>query len=467
MKILFRGSTLRHNLNPSKAAKMIVKYVRYNASRLIIPSIPAIQHDLHQSMGITEVSFLHDQESYLTLLHRVYLLVFMVHYKMPLQRKHLPGRRNLSTSAYSLECRGWYSYLSHKEQKILNRPNISLCSDSIPDDLLQGKSKNDITDFSKVQFHDVQNSSMFRDGSVDNMVFQRDIQIYRHQRTKFSQKLLQTSILLTHRDNDCSPSQLSDKESTPSLNTIQSTVKTIVQQCRKKNRVDVKSSSWNSMFHEIIECCDISSNYPPNSLPQSYEKGNDCGHTEHVNLENTIINTLFLTVLEHIKGHADNDSSYNTASSFINFTIYQNPVWDLGLQHKLLCRNFNKDYSANLANIRSYNSSCICPCSVIFDPWHQQKGISLMKCFKQCDSDMFGNINSFVTHVYSMQDCYFHRIIMRIIQSTYSPLISKIRIRECEATKIGTTFSKVHEKKVTLPPYIESNYDYQSYRFQK
>ena len=237
VKILFRGATLGHNLNPSKAAKMIVKYVRYNASRLIIPSIPTIQHDLHQTMGITEVSFLHDQESYLTLLHRVYLLVFMVHYKMPLQRKHLPGRRNLSTSAYSLECRGWYSYLSHKEQKILNRPNISLCSDSIPDDLLQGKSKNEITDFSKVQFHDVQNSSMFRDGSVDNMVFQRDIQIYRHQRTKSSQKMLQTSIILTHRDKDCPPSRLSDNQSTPSLNTIQCTVKTIVQQSKKKIRL--------------------------------------------------------------------------------------------------------------------------------------------------------------------------------------------------------------------------------------
>ena len=85
VKILFRGANLLQNLTPAGAAKMIVKYIRYNASRLIIPSIAAIQHNLHQSMGITEASFIHDQESYLTLLHRVYLLIFMVHYKIPLQ----------------------------------------------------------------------------------------------------------------------------------------------------------------------------------------------------------------------------------------------------------------------------------------------------------------------------------------------------------------------------------------------
>ena len=190
VKILFRGANLLHNLTPAGAAKMMVKYIRYNASRVIIPSIPAIQHDLHQSMVITEASFIHDQESYLTLFHRVYLLIFIVHYKIPVKQKKRTGNRNLSTSAYSLACRGWYSYLSRKERKILNNPNINIYSDSIPDDLLKGKTKNDITDFSKVQFHDVQNSAMFRDGSVDSMVFQRDIQIYEHCRSKHSRGFL-------------------------------------------------------------------------------------------------------------------------------------------------------------------------------------------------------------------------------------------------------------------------------------
>ena len=39
VKILFRGCNLLHNLTPAAVAKMIVKYVRYNAGRLIIPSI--------------------------------------------------------------------------------------------------------------------------------------------------------------------------------------------------------------------------------------------------------------------------------------------------------------------------------------------------------------------------------------------------------------------------------------------
>ena len=106
LKILFRGSKLLHNLTPSAATKMLVKYVRYNSGRLVIPSIPAIQQYLYQTMGITEANFLHDQESYLTLLHRVYLLIFLVHYKMPLQQKNMPGNRNLSTSVHSPACRG-------------------------------------------------------------------------------------------------------------------------------------------------------------------------------------------------------------------------------------------------------------------------------------------------------------------------------------------------------------------------
>ena len=71
VKILFRHSNLLHNLKPTCVAKMIVKYVRYNAGRLIIPSIPAIQHDLYHSMGLTEASFIHDKVLYLTLLHSI------------------------------------------------------------------------------------------------------------------------------------------------------------------------------------------------------------------------------------------------------------------------------------------------------------------------------------------------------------------------------------------------------------
>ena len=146
--------------------------------------------------------------------------------------------------------------------------------------------------------------------------------------------------------------QVNDGPSTPSICSLESTVKTIVQQTHQQNEIDAKISSWNSLFHEIIESCNITSNYPLDRLPEYYKKGNDCGHTEHVNLENSTINTLYLTVLEQLNKQDDKISS-NAASSLVYYTIYHNPVWDLGLQHKLLSRNFNKDYSTNLTDIQN------------------------------------------------------------------------------------------------------------------
>ena len=56
---------------------------------------------------------------------------------------------------------------------------------------------------------------------------------------------------------------------------------------------------------------------------------------------------------------------------------------------------------------------------------------------------------------------------MRIIQGTYSPLISKLKIKHDENKDTGKMFSVVHEKKITLPPHIETNCEYQSYTFEK
>ena len=96
-----------------------------------------------------------------------------------------------------------------KRQKILNILNINITRESIPDDLLKVLTHDDIANFSKILFHDIQNSSIFRDGSIDPMVFQQDIQIYMYQRmnnignqleTCISFKNCDTSILQTSRE---------------------------------------------------------------------------------------------------------------------------------------------------------------------------------------------------------------------------------------------------------------------------
>ena len=90
-----------------------------------------------------------------------------------------------------------------------------------------------------------------------------------------------------------------------------------------------------------------------------------------------------------------------------------------------------------------------------------------MRMFKECETPIYTNIDTVVKHVYSRQDCYYHRIIMRIIQGTYSPLIFKLQIKDDQNYETSKLFSVLHNKKVTLPPYIESSYQYQSYRFEK
>ena len=120
LKILLRGKKLKNNLPASKATKQLVYYVRQKATNHIIPCIPTIQKHLNDMLGITEQNYIQDENTYLVLLHRIYILTFMVRYQMSLQRKFPPGNRNLSSSIYSSKKKGWYSHLTRFEQKLLH-----------------------------------------------------------------------------------------------------------------------------------------------------------------------------------------------------------------------------------------------------------------------------------------------------------------------------------------------------------
>ena len=124
LKILVRGKSYKNDMTLSQAMKLLLNYIRTNSGRTIIPSIQDIQKHLHSLIGISENAYVGDENTYLTLLFRIYILLFMLHYKMPLQRKNRPGNQNLSNSVYSFKSRGWYAYLSSKEQSILNNPKI-------------------------------------------------------------------------------------------------------------------------------------------------------------------------------------------------------------------------------------------------------------------------------------------------------------------------------------------------------
>ena len=113
LKILLCSVTSYHdNMAHSHAMKFLKTYVRTNACKRVIPSIPTIQKEINVILGIEEPSFDNNPGSYMILLHQIYILTFMLHYKMPLQRHGLPGNHNCTTSACCWACKGWYSYLS-------------------------------------------------------------------------------------------------------------------------------------------------------------------------------------------------------------------------------------------------------------------------------------------------------------------------------------------------------------------
>lgn len=173
LKILLKKAiALKDNMTHSNAMRILKNYVKGNSSKLVIPSIPSIQLDLHDILGISEETFTNFKNTYMILLHRIYLLTFMLHYRMPLQWKGVRGERNCATSVGCFADKGWYSHLSPREQKILQREEINVSESSIPDDLIHGVCRHDFNDFTKIQYHDILNCNMFRDGSVDTSLFQ-------------------------------------------------------------------------------------------------------------------------------------------------------------------------------------------------------------------------------------------------------------------------------------------------------
>ncbi len=106
IKILLQNCKFKEDMSPNKAASSLVKYVRNESSRTIIPSIPTIQKNLQDIIGISDQSYKNDEQMYMILLYRLYLVMFMLHYRMPLQRKNVPGKRNSSSSVLSYKKKG-------------------------------------------------------------------------------------------------------------------------------------------------------------------------------------------------------------------------------------------------------------------------------------------------------------------------------------------------------------------------
>ena len=234
--------------------------------------------------------------------------------------------------------------------------------------------------------------------------------------------------------------------------------------------VNVPQQSWNSSFHNLITDCNLSSYFPPSTLPECYRKGESHGHVLHVDLSKLVTNTFYLTMMESNRNLLPSHYS-DSAPLFIHSTIFHNPVWDLGLQFMLARKNADKIYTLDMKCLNMYSLVCVCPCSRLLSKWHHKYMFNKMPIFGQCGDNVFQNPIDFVNHLHSMSEDYYHRIIMRMVQGLYSPLLSKLKTKQnssCKEYKKGfSSFASVHKEIVTLPAQVTSNSHYNLFRFKR
>lgn len=196
----------------------------------------------------------------------------MTHYKMPLQRKLFSTK---SEEQVDLSKQSWFQKLTTSEQSILKKPSIEIANTDIPDNLIIGTSVRDLTDYSNVDINSILNSKMFRGGKMCSILFQEKIISHKFMRSISKKKVL---------EKDQSQSESLPMEQVPTLKILEKSLEDNIQRVKSHINNRLRKVSWNELFHEIINTCNIAEEYPSTSLPFSYQDGNNCGHVLHVDL---------------------------------------------------------------------------------------------------------------------------------------------------------------------------------------
>ena len=458
IKIMLRNQSFLHAMTKPKATKLIVDYIRCNCQKPVIPCLHIIKKFLSDIIGLSESTFKGDSNSFHTLLFRIYTFMYMLHYNMPLQRKNTPGKRNLSSSVYCGRRKGWYSYLSGKEQKILAQESIFVSSNAIPDDLINGIAIGDLINSAVISSDDHNNNCMIRDGSYDCLTFQQDIKLHAH---KYAETKKKSAVTGERRKVD-------ELEEVPNIHVLKKKVQSYMVGWQSVSATRT-CETWNQKFHNLIVVCGIQNYYLPSKLPECYKAGSSCGHVLHVDLEESASNTLHLTMLESVGNHSSHP--LEVASSFVDSLIFENPVWDLGLQFAIQKSNSEKLFNLQKESAQKYLSTCICPCSSLFSFWHERSSLSSLPEFIPCEGSVFKDPTTFLKHLHFMRHDYYHRIIMRQVQNLYSSLIAKLKIPDWNTThSLSSTVSaeqSIPKGKVSLPTYVFSHSKYDTFTVQR
>ena len=169
IKLLLRNSIDPHSgVNLNTFCKSIKSYI-WSKSRLNpIPSACQIKNYFYRKFMISKSTFIDGDGTYLKLIYRMYILMYMIHYNMPLQRHFIPSKRSRAKG-------GWFSELSNEQQQLVLDESILISSESIPEDLIDGKTRFQTINFSDVDNLDVQNSRIFRNEEPSSNMLQKKL----------------------------------------------------------------------------------------------------------------------------------------------------------------------------------------------------------------------------------------------------------------------------------------------------
>ena len=149
-----------------------------------------------------------------------------------------------------------------------------------------------MADFKKILYENVQNCSMFRDGTCDSMLFQQMIHTNKYNRSKHKRVTVDDDHSNTKRSSSHSNLSL---EEVPSIQNLKEQVEKLF--IREENDFSASTFvSWNFLFYQIIKKCSIQDDFPLASLPHCYEMGDSCAHVFQIDLRQAFTNSLYLTM---------------------------------------------------------------------------------------------------------------------------------------------------------------------------
>ena len=186
--------------------------------------------------------------------------------------------------------------MTRYDQKLLNNPGTVLSSESIPDDMLHGIYRSDLENLSSSLYSDIQNTSMFRDSSMDSMEFQHKIQMFRqlHSSHKPSTNCQRGTHVTTLAQTN------KELMEVPTIEFLRECVEDCMRGLQIPVTNYVPNDSWNALFHRMLEEDNLDDEFPPWVLPNCDSVGKNYGHILQVNLQEVAENTMHLTMLESL-----------------------------------------------------------------------------------------------------------------------------------------------------------------------